>query len=121
MEPAQQSFSGNRSLIFARWHAPRSAKIAMQFAVEPGAPLLCLVRMESEIRSNNARVWLTRERDERDYWLLPGESVQVRRGERIWLSAEGSVAAELTLTHDYRQPRFRLARWWAWGRSLLMG
>ena len=121
MEPVQQLFGGTQSLVFGKWHAPRIAKIAMQFAVAPGKPVSCLVEASSEIHSNTARVWLTRECDDWDYWLLPGQSLRLHRGEKIWLSTDGNVAAELTLTHDYRQPRFQFARWWAWGRGLLTG
>ncbi|HEY1608385.1 MAG TPA: DUF2917 domain-containing protein [Paraburkholderia sp.] len=37
-------------------------------------------------------VWLTRSDDTADYWLEPGHTVRLRRGERLWLGAEGDAA-----------------------------
>jgi hypothetical protein len=38
-------------------------------------------------------VWLTRSDDTADYWLEPGHTLRLRRGERLWIGAEGGGAA----------------------------
>lgn len=38
-------------------------------------------------------VWLTRSDDTADYWLEPGHTLRLRRGERLWIGAEGGKAA----------------------------
>ncbi|WP_091907991.1 DUF2917 domain-containing protein [Chitinasiproducens palmae] len=40
----------------------------------------------------DARLWLTRDGDPRDYWLGAGETVTLRRGERVWLGNESTRA-----------------------------
>ena len=39
------------------------------------------------------QVWLTRSDDTADYWLEPGHTLRLRRGERLWIGAEGGGAA----------------------------
>jgi hypothetical protein len=38
-------------------------------------------------------VWVTRSDDTADYWLVPGQVLRLRRGERLWVGAEGGKAA----------------------------
>jgi len=38
-------------------------------------------------------VWLTRSDDTADYWLEPGHTLRLRRGERLWIGAEGGRPA----------------------------
>ncbi|RQH04677.1 DUF2917 domain-containing protein [Paraburkholderia dinghuensis] len=38
-------------------------------------------------------VWLTRSDDVADYWLEPGHTLRLRRGERLWIGAEGGKPA----------------------------
>jgi quercetin dioxygenase-like cupin family protein len=33
------------------------------------------------------QVWLTVEGDQRDYWLASGDTFELNRGERVWVSA----------------------------------
>lgn len=38
-------------------------------------------------------VWVTRSDDTADYWLEPGHTLRLRRGERLWVGAEGGKPA----------------------------
>jgi len=38
-------------------------------------------------------VWVTRSDDVEDYWLEPGQTLRLRRGERLWIGAEGDRPA----------------------------
>lgn len=38
-------------------------------------------------------VWVTRSDDTADYWLEPGHTLRLRRGERLWIGAEGGACA----------------------------
>ena len=38
-------------------------------------------------------VWVTRSDDTADYWLEPGHTLRLRRGERLWMGAEGKTPA----------------------------
>ncbi|MCG5077298.1 DUF2917 domain-containing protein [Paraburkholderia tagetis] len=38
-------------------------------------------------------VWVTRSDDTADYWLEPGHTLRLRRGERLWIGAEQGGAA----------------------------
>ena len=38
-------------------------------------------------------VWLTRSGDAADYWLEPGQTLRLLRGERLWIGAEAGAAA----------------------------
>jgi hypothetical protein len=89
----------------------RAPRMVIHLALVPGRTFSWRVKANSEIRAFGARVWLTRIYSPYDYWLLPGEMVQVARGERIWVSADGDDPAEVTLSCEYVLRRWMLRRW----------
>jgi hypothetical protein len=64
-------------------------------------------------------VWVTRSNDVEDYWLAPGRSLRLRRGERLWVSVEGqrracvAFVAPLPPTAVFADLFQSLAEWWA--------
>ena len=49
-------------------------------------------------------VWATRSNDVNDYFLVDGETLKLRRGERLWLSAEGREGTRVAFSVS-RPPR----------------
>ncbi|KVK87224.1 MULTISPECIES: DUF2917 domain-containing protein [Burkholderia] len=80
-------------------------RMTLHFALEPRAMMTWLARSHTEIRVLSSRIWLTRSYSVDDYWLRPGDVLHVPRGERIWLSADGPSAAEVSLTTAYARRR----------------
>lgn len=80
-------------------------RMTLHFALEPRAMMTWHARSHTEIRVLSARVWLTRSFSVDDYWLKPGDVLHVPRGERVWLSADGPAAAEVSLTTAYVRRR----------------
>src|SRR5262245_38877754 len=51
------------------------------------------VTNSTRLTVHGGAVWVTRSDDVEDYWLEPGKTLRLRRGDRLWLSAEGSTHA----------------------------
>ncbi|WP_321890867.1 DUF2917 domain-containing protein [Paraburkholderia tropica] len=47
-------------------------------------------------------VWVTRSDDTADYWLEPGQTLRLRRGERLWIGAEQGAAARVAFATPKR-------------------
>ena len=43
-------------------------------------------------------VWATRSNDVEDYFLVDGDTLKLRRGERLWLSAESGHGAHVAFS-----------------------
>ena len=93
---------------------------SIHFAVPPQLTLTWRVTASATLRIHVAPVWVTRARSPYDYWLKPGETLRLERGERIWLSTEAALPARMTLTSAWRPPfagvrrgTERLAAWLA--------
>src|ERR1700757_4300308 len=69
------------------------------------------MRADTELRVHGTDVWLTREGRLDDYWLRIGDVVRLTRGDRIWLSADGGAAAQLTFASHYIDRRGGFQRW----------
>jgi hypothetical protein len=91
--------------------AERWPRVVMHFEVQPGATLSWRIDAHCELSVNSERVWLTRVTSPYDYWLQPGYSIQLRRGERVWVSTDGNVAARLSLTTYPGKRRGAIYRW----------
>jgi hypothetical protein len=91
----------------------RFARIVIHLAVAPAQTIAWRVPSESQLRVHGARVWLTRIGSPYDYWMQPGDAIRLQRGERIWLSTDAGVSAEVSLTSHYVEPRGVMARWLA--------
>jgi hypothetical protein len=91
--------------------AERLPRVVVHFEVQPGATLSWRVDAHCELNVNSERVWLTRVTSPYDYWLPPGHSIQLQRGERVWISTDGKVAARLSLVTYPRKRRGVIYRW----------
>jgi len=89
----------------------RSPEMVIRFVIQPGQTASWRVRSDSELRVGTARVWVTRIFSPYDYWLQTGDVLRVTRGERIWLSTDANIAAEISLTSAYAVARRPLFNW----------
>lgn len=77
----------------------RLAKIVVDISVPPGAVVAWHVPSNCELTVRNARIWMTRAGSQYDFWLVPGEpAIHLQRGERIWLSTDSAVNADVALS-----------------------
>jgi hypothetical protein len=88
-----------------------SPEMVIHFVLQPGQTASWRVRSDSELRVGTARVWVTRIFSPYDYWLQAGDVLRVTRGERIWLSTDANIAAEISLTSEYAVARRPLFKW----------
>jgi len=94
-------------------------RYVVQFAIAAGETVSLRIRRDAVISAAGARLWVTRAGDEWDYWLEPGATLGLMRGERIWITrdVEGLAAcatdAEVTLTMYLARRRTR----WKWRRQ----
>lgn len=88
-----------------------SPEMVIRFAVLPGQTVSWRVLADSELCVANARVWVTRIFLPYDYWLQTGDVLRLKRGERIWLSTDANVLAEISLTSAYAVARRPLFKW----------
>ena len=65
------------------------------FEIEPGETIPMMIAHSTRLTVEGASVWVTRSNDVEDYWLCPGSSLHLRRGERLWLSVDGDRPARL--------------------------
>ncbi|MGF6791822.1 DUF2917 domain-containing protein [Paraburkholderia sp. 35.1] len=73
-----------------------SSSIAYEICTGDTLPLK--VARSTKLRVHGGAVWVTRSDDTKDYWLQPGQTLHLRRGERLWLSAEGATFAKVTFS-----------------------
>jgi len=62
------------------------------FEVPAGEVASVRVARSTKLVVREGVVWATRSDDTADYWLEAGHALQLRRGERLWLGAEGDAA-----------------------------
>ncbi|WP_325624719.1 DUF2917 domain-containing protein [Paraburkholderia sp.] len=77
---------------------------SVHFAVPPKRTLTWRVHASATLHIHAAPVWVTRARSPYDHWLRPGETLRLERGERIWLSTEADMPAQVTVTSAWRPP-----------------
>ncbi|WP_321785592.1 DUF2917 domain-containing protein [Paraburkholderia sp. J94] len=63
------------------------------FEVEAHQVASVRVSRSTRLTVHCGAVWLTRSDDTADYWLEPGQTVRLRRGERLWIGAEQGAPA----------------------------
>jgi Protein of unknown function (DUF2917) len=73
----------------------REISSSITFEIEPGETVPMMIAHSTRLTVQGAAVWVTRSNDVEDYWLRPGTSLHLRRGERLWLSVEGDRAARV--------------------------
>lgn len=66
---------------------------SITFEIPPGETVPMKVQRSTRLSVQCGPVWATRSNDVDDYFLLDGETLRMRRGERLWLSAEGGQSA----------------------------
>jgi len=98
MDKACQQFTDDESLCISRPQEERFPRVVIHFAVQPGATMSWRVEANTELLVQGARVWLTRAASPYDHWLQIGETFRLHRGERVWISTEGNMAARISLT-----------------------
>lgn len=75
------------------------SKIIVDVVVPPNAVVEWYVLSNCELTVRHARIWLTRDGSDYDFWLMPNvPALSLRRGERIWLSTDAAVNAEVSLS-----------------------
>ncbi|KVD88978.1 hypothetical protein WS62_16765 [Burkholderia sp. ABCPW 14] len=71
----------------------REISSSITFEIQPGETVPMKVVRSTRLSVRGASVWATRSNDVHDYFLSPGETLKLRRGERLWLSADGETSA----------------------------
>ena len=97
----------------------RQISSSFTFEIGPGETVPVMVSHSTRVSAHGAPLWVTRSNDVEDYWLAPGRSLRLRRGERLWLSVEGQRTAHVAFVAPL--PRTALltdligavADWWA--------
>ncbi|WP_144111128.1 DUF2917 domain-containing protein [Paraburkholderia sp. BCC1886] len=71
---------------------------SIAFEIRSGETIPMMVARSTKLVVRGGAVWVTRSDDIEDYWLQPGHVLRLRRGERLWLSAEGASPAKVSFT-----------------------
>ncbi|MGS0896508.1 DUF2917 domain-containing protein [Burkholderia stagnalis] len=66
---------------------------SITFEIPPGETVPLKVRRSTRLIVQCGPVWATRSNDVDDYFLADGETLKLRRGERLWLSVDGNESA----------------------------
>jgi hypothetical protein len=73
----------------------REISSSVTFEIEPRETAAMMIEHSTRLSVEGASVWVTRSNDVEDYWLCPGDSLLLRRGERLWLSVDGDRSARV--------------------------
>lgn len=85
--------------------------LSLHFPVPPSQTCTWRVQSDAVLRVYGERVWLTRARSPYDHWLDPGDTLRLQRGERIWVSTDGTGPARVSLTSPWSPRRTAALRW----------
>ncbi len=91
-----------------------SPALIIHFAVPPAVTLSWRVSCDAQLRVYGARVWITRACSPYDHWLQPGETLRVRRGERLWVATDDTQTARIALTSAWPVQPGGVRRWIDW-------
>jgi hypothetical protein len=80
----------------------REISSSIAFEIRTGETIPMKVARSTKLVVHGGAVWVTRSDDTEDYWLQPGHTLRLRRGERLWLSAEGSTHAKVAFSAGRR-------------------
>jgi hypothetical protein len=98
----------------------REISSSIAFEIRTGEMVSMKVVRSTKLVVHGGAIWVTRSDDVEDYWLQPGHTLRLRRGERLWLSAEGSTPAKVAFSVPTRCDE-RALNWLARvGERLLM-
>jgi hypothetical protein len=73
----------------------REISSSITFEIKSGETVPMKVARSTRLAVSGAAVWVTRSDDTEDYWLEPGHTLRLRRGERLWLSVEAGSQARV--------------------------
>ncbi|HEY4349773.1 MAG TPA: DUF2917 domain-containing protein [Paraburkholderia sp.] len=90
----------------------REISSSIWFEVGNGETVPLRVTNSTRLTVHGGAVWVTRSDDVEDYWLEPGKTLRLRRGERLWLSAEGSTQAGVVF-YVPKRANERAVNWFA--------
>ncbi|MCX4163990.1 MULTISPECIES: DUF2917 domain-containing protein [Paraburkholderia] len=76
----------------------REISSSIVFEIKSGETVPMRVTRSTRLAVSGGPVWVTRSDDTRDYWLQPGHTLRLRSGERLWLSAESDLAANVAFS-----------------------
>jgi hypothetical protein len=76
----------------------REISSSIAFEIRTGETLPLKVARSTKLVVHGGAVWVTRSDDIKDYWLQPGHTMRLRRGERLWLSGEGATPAKVAFS-----------------------
>ncbi|VVD26788.1 DUF2917 domain-containing protein [Paraburkholderia dioscoreae] len=85
---------------------------SIAFEIRSGDTVPLKVARSTRLVVRGGAVWVTRSDDIEDYWLQPGHTLRLRRGERLWLSAEGNTQARVAFSVPTRCDE-RALNWFA--------
>jgi hypothetical protein len=97
----------------------RQISSSTTFEIAPGETVPMMIAHSTRVSVQGAPIWVTRSNDVEDYWLVPGRSLRLRRGERLWLSVEGegharvAFVAPLPRTAAIADLVRAVTAWWA--------
>jgi hypothetical protein len=98
-------------MTLAEWNM-REISSSITFEIRAGETVPMMVMRSTRLKVSGGAVWVTRSDDVEDYWLEPGHTLRLRRGERLWLSVEGSQSARLAFAVPTRANE-RAMNWFA--------
>jgi hypothetical protein len=88
----------------------REISSSITFEIKAGETVPMKVARSIRLAVSGGAVWVTRSNDTEDYWLQPGHTLRLRRGERLWLSVEGGDRAIVAFAVPAR-PGVRVFNW----------
>ena len=88
----------------------REISSSITFEIKAGETVPMKVSRSIRLAVSGGAVWVTRSDDTEDYWLKPGHTLRLRRGERLWLSVESGEKAKVAFAVRPR-PGVRLVEW----------
>jgi hypothetical protein len=76
----------------------REISSSITFEIVAGETVPMKITRSTRLVVHGASVWVTRSDDVEDYWLEPGKTLRLRRGERLWLSVERGTHARVAFS-----------------------
>ncbi|MEK6423168.1 MAG: DUF2917 domain-containing protein [Burkholderia gladioli] len=76
----------------------REISTNLVFEIQAGETVPMVVAHSTRLTVQGATVWATRSEDVDDYFLAPGATLCLRRGERLWLGVEGPASAQVAFS-----------------------
>jgi len=80
----------------------REISSSITFEIKAGETVPLMVTRSTQLKVHGGSVWLTRSDDIDDYFIEAGHALHLRRGERLWVSVDGSPEALLAFSVPVR-------------------